>query len=234
MKRRRPNFSTVQLIIAFAVTVFILAAAASSAVLLLTGRRDRTPEGGEAAAAGAKAAMVYDPLTDGSVLRLHIVANSNSERDQIVKFAVRNAVLDYELERGTLIAAPGALGAERELLEDGAGLLETVRRALRQNGADYDAQLLLGDFPFPDREYAGKLYPAGTYRALRILLGGAEGHNWWCIMFPPLCMIDVGGTSASNAGAENASDAAYPVRFESLLAKLFNRIIGGKRYAEVY
>lgn len=165
---------------------------------------------------------VYDRSKDGEVLRLHVIANSDSERDQRIKLAVRDAVVEYEREKNG--GQTNAGDAEKNVMEGGGELLETVRRVLRENGADYDAQIMLGSFPFPEREYSGKVYPAGEYRALRIVLGSGGGRNWWCILFPPLCLIDE-GCSETTAPDE----PLYPVRFKSLFVRLFDLIRGGAK-----
>lgn len=122
------------------------------------------------------------------VFRLHILANSDSPADQAVKLTVRDAVL--ALEEGMAHCADGA-EAERVLMADGGKILQTVENTLQEKGFAYGAQLYVGEFDFPQREYQGVVYPAGKYRALRIILGNGNGHNWWCVMFPPLCILEL-------------------------------------------
>ena len=149
------------------------------------------------------------------VLRLHIIANSDSEKDQQIKLLVRDAVLEYERTTSTVLAVTDVNDAEIQLKANGQDLLNTVRTVLYENEAPYDAQLVIGDFDFPDRVYGDKVYPSGVYRAVRILLGDAEGKNWWCVMFPPLCIVD-----AKDAEIESSE----PIRFESLVVRAFNFI----------
>ena len=149
------------------------------------------------------------------VLRLHIIANSDSEEDQQIKLLVRDAVLEYERTTSTVLAVTDVNDAEIQLKANGQDLLNTVRTVLNENEAPYDAQLVIGDFDFPARVYGDKVYPAGVYRAVRILLGDAEGKNWWCVMFPPLCIVD-----AKDAEIESSE----PIRFESLVVRAFNFI----------
>lgn len=149
------------------------------------------------------------------VLRLHIIANSDSEEDQQIKLLVRDAVLEYERTTSTVLAVTDINDAEIQLKANGQDLLNTVRTVLYENEAPYDAQLVIGDFDFPDRVYGDKVYPSGVYRAVRILLGDAEGKNWWCVMFPPLCIVD-----AKDAEIESSE----PIRFESLVVRAFNFI----------
>lgn len=207
MKRPDKTFGMTVLACAAMLTVLFAAAAVIPCAAAITEALNKEKE-----------AAVYDPLADGSVLRLHVVANSDAERDQRIKLAVRDAVLDYERAAGT---ASSSFAAESALLKDGSGLLKAVEAELREQGADYGAQLILGDFDFPDREYGGVLYPAGSYRALRILLGDAKGRNWWCILFPPLCLSETDG--------EAQAEEQTPVHFESLFVKLWRLLTGADR-----
>lgn len=121
-----------------------------------------------------------------SVLRLHIPANSDSEQDQQIKIMLRDHVLE---EYGELLADSGSVDeAERRV----RGLLPEIEKSccdfLAQQGVDYGASAELTEMYFTTREYGSVTLPAGDYTALRITLGSGEGHNWWCVMFPPLCI----------------------------------------------
>ena len=151
-----------------------------------------------------------------SIFRLHIIANSNSAEDQAVKLKVRDAVLEYEAEN---LDAVSAAKTREELMTHGAELLEIIEGVVRSNGFDYGAQMLVGTFPFPDREYNGVLYPAGDYDAFRVILGDGAGENWWCVMFPPLCILK----------SDNGKiDTDETIEFESVFVKLFKLLFGGK------
>lgn len=167
-----------------------------------------------------KRAARYDPAADGPVLRLHIVANSDSQEDQRIKLAVRDALTAFERDETELLTSADAKAAEALIMRNGAAVLEAVRAELTRQGAPYGAQLLIGDFDFPDREYGGVLYPAGRYRALRVLLGSAEGENWWCILFPPLCVIRPAPTAAPAA--------TEPPKPQSFFLRLFRLITKGR------
>lgn len=149
----------------------LIAAACAAAVLSMQG------------AAGAAQAE-----TMGGILRLHIMANSDSAADQRAKLAVRDAVLEA---MGGMRGCESEAEAEMMLMQSGAEVLRTAEDTLKKCGIEYGAQLVIGEFEFPDRVYAGILYPKGKYRALRIILGEGKGHNWWCVMFPAIC-IDAG------------------------------------------
>ena len=142
--------------------------------------------GGGAEYAGRGGAAQAETM--GGILRLHIMANSDSDADQRAKLAVRDAVLEV---MGGMRGCESEAEAEAMLMQSGAEVLRAAEDTLKKCGMDYGAQLVIGEFEFPDREYGGVLYPKGKYRALRIILGEGKGHNWWCVMFPAIC-IDAG------------------------------------------
>jgi stage II sporulation protein R len=82
--------------------------------------------------------------------------------------------------------------AESLLMDDGADVLQTVERVLAEEGCAYNAQLRFGKMSFPEKVYGSTIYPAGEYTALRVELGTASGENWWCVLFPPICLVDIG------------------------------------------
>ena len=133
----------------------------------------------------AQEAMLHKENTP-AVLRLHILANSDSAEDQRVKLLVRDALVRE------FAPADSLEEAEEVLLGDGGGVLETVNRVLQEQGCAYGALLRFGVMEFPDKTYGGTTYPAGKYEALRVELGNASGQNWWCVLFPPLCLVDIG------------------------------------------
>ena len=139
-----------------------------------------------------------------NVLRLHILANSNADEDQAVKLLVRDALL------ANMKPCQSQQEAEAYVLANGKALLRVVEDTLAENGFAYGAQLILGESSFPDRVYDGTLYPAGSYFALRVILGAGEGNNWWCVLFPPLCIV--------TRDAEPLPDAE-DIKFESTLAR---------------
>lgn len=122
----------------------------------------------------------------GSVLRLHILANSDNEEDQRLKLCVRDALLE---QSGELFACADSLeeaetAAEAELHE----IERIARETLESQGSSQTVTAKLVDMHFDERFYDGLTMPAGDYKALRVELGEAEGHNWWCVMYPPLCL----------------------------------------------
>ena len=152
---------------------------------------------------GARALHTQDELAD-KVVRLHVLANSDSEEDQALKLQVRDAVLD----RAEEFLAQTSSRAEAEGKLRGQ-LLEFERLAeavVREAGYDYEVTAELTDTEFPTREYEGFTLPAGEYLALRILIGEAAGRNWWCVVFPPLCTAATADVPASAMAAGFTED----------------------------
>lgn len=128
------------------------------------------------------------------VLRLHIPANSDSAEDQAVKLELRDLLL---AEYGDELSECGDLSAAEERAR---GLLPEIERRctefLADRGFDYGAKAELADMYFTTREYDRLILPAGEYTALRVTLGSGEGHNWWCVIFPQLCLPAVSDNGA--------------------------------------
>ncbi len=121
-----------------------------------------------------------------SVLRLHILADSDSEEDQRLKLCVRDALLE---QSGELFGEAADLeSAEEAALEALPEIVDIAEDTLRAQGCDSPVRAYLADMEFDERVYGNITMPAGKYRALRIEIGEAKGHNWWCVMYPPLCI----------------------------------------------
>ncbi len=120
------------------------------------------------------------------VLRLHVIANSDSQKDQSAKLAVRDAILaeGADLFGGNTSAAE----AEAALEPRKAELAACARKVLRAHGLTYDVSIVIGVEYFNTRSYDEITLPAGRYHAVRVILGEGKGQNWWCVMFPPLCL----------------------------------------------
>ena len=130
------------------------------------------------------------------ILRLHVIADSDSETDQSAKLAVRDAILPL-FER-----AQSYPDARDWLLHHGSEIQAAAEAVLQARGLAYGVQLSLGTESFPERVYGETVYPAGEYDALCVRLGRAEGHNWWCVLFPPLCIVSDTGEPIDLADVE--------------------------------
>lgn len=124
-----------------------------------------------------------------SVFRLHVIANSDSKEDQDLKYKVRDNLLDYMNNLcnncSSKEEAINIVSAHQEEFKHVA--LETIKN----EGYSYNVNIEIGNFEFPTKQYGDISLPAGFYDALRVEIGEANGKNWWCVMFPSLCFVDV-------------------------------------------
>lgn len=120
------------------------------------------------------------------VLRLHILANSDSEEDQQLKLKVRDAIINLEGE--VFDTALDVANAKEKVVKDFDKIRSTAKSVIKANGYDYDVDVRLEKTYFETRYYDEFTLPAGYYEALRVIIGSGEGHNWWCVMYPPLCL----------------------------------------------
>ena len=134
-----------------------------------------------------------------NVIRLHVLANSDSEEDQALKLTVRDAVLK---KTQTLLENVDSKEEAEAILRQNLPVIEqTARDALRAAGAENTVTVELGQESYPTREYERLAFPAGEYLSLRVMIGEAEGQNWWCVLFPPLCL------TAATAQSEQETEA---------------------------
>ena len=155
----------------------------------------------------------------GDVIRLHIIAASDSEEDQALKLEVRDAVL--ETYGSALTSYPDRDAAEEEARRLLPEIQLLAEETLHEAGCDASVRVTLTEEVYPTRDYGTFALPAGTYLSLRILIGEAEGHNWWCVLYPSLCLDpaleESGSLSESEWGllTENG-DGHYQVKFKTL------------------
>lgn len=124
-----------------------------------------------------------------SVFRLHVIANSDSPSDQELKYKVRDKLLQY------MNSISIDCNSKEEVIElahkQMDKLHDIAKEEIQNNGYSYDVNIKIGNFDFPTKQYGDIALPAGSYDALRVEIGNASGQNWWCVMFPPLCFVDV-------------------------------------------
>lgn len=143
-------------------------------------------------------------------IRLHIRADSNDEEAQKVKLAVRNEIVGYLSAKSNDISS-----REEMLVLLSSQLPELEQRAnsvLKQNGFDYGCKAKIVREDFPEKQYGELTFPEGNYLALILELGKAEGQNWWCVAYPPLCFV---------ASEETDGDK---VEYRSIIADFFNKL----------
>ena len=158
------------------------------------------------------------------IIRLHVLANSDSESDQALKLKVRDGMLDTVAQ--LLEECKSKDEAEAVLRESIGVLRENAEQTLKENGSSYTVTVSVGQEKYPEREYEGLRLPSGEYCSLRVMIGEAEGKNWWCVLFPPLCvgaasgvkeeLISVGFTPDQIRVLTDTESPKYRIRFKIL------------------
>ena len=146
-----------------------------------------------------------------SVFRLHVIANSDSDVDQNLKYIVRDNLLEY---MNTLCAnctsKEEAITIANEHLED---FREIALNTIKAQGFDYSVNVSIGNFEFPTKHYGDISLPSGYYDALKVEIGEAKGQNWWCVMFPPLCFVDASSGVVPEESKENLENSLTDEEF---------------------
>lgn len=159
----------------------------------------------------------------GSLVRLHVVAVSDDAEEQAIKLRVRDSVLAYLEPR--LEGVQDAAGA-RELI---GSELDGIRSAAETAAEGREVSVTLGREYYPTRDYGTFALPAGSYESLRVVLGEGRGHNWWCVVFPPLCLSAAETESALEAlGGDSAqllSGEGEGVVFKFRLLELWGELM---------
>lgn len=170
---------------------------------------------------------IYD-----SVIRLHVLANSDAAEDQALKLAVRDAVLEVTVP---LLEDCTDRAEATALLESSMGDIQTAaERVIADAGRTDSVALLLNEESYPEKNYDSFCFPSGTYLSLRVCIGEAAGQNWWCCLFPPLCLgaatipadkaedsfLQVGLTPDQYKIITETDSPGYKIRFK--LLELFN------------
>ena len=155
------------------------------------------------------------------VIRLHVLANSDSEEDQALKLEVRDRVLETT---SALLAGETEPQAAAVLLDQHLeDIAQTAAQEISAQGHDDRVEVRLEQTWFPTRQYQGISLPAGNYLALRVLIGAAEGHNWWCVVFPNLCLpavseraLEASTLTPGQISLLQEEETSYAFRFKTL------------------
>ena len=146
---------------------------------------------------------VSNNLAD-SVFRLHVIANSDSKEDQDLKYIVRDSLIEY------MNTLTNDMNSKEEVIKIAKAHLEEFKEiaqnVVKENGYNYEVNVEIGNFSFPTKTYGDISFPAGFYDALKVEIGKAEGQNWWCVMFPPLCFVDVTSEVVPEESKENLEE----------------------------
>ncbi len=171
---------------------------------------------------GAWSMQRQDALAQ-KMIRLHVIANSDSDADQALKLEVRDKVLDFTT---TVLQRSADMEDAQARLREELTRIETIaRREIAARGYDYPVTAQLASAEFPLKEYDGFSLPAGEYMALRLVIGEGEGQNWWCVVYPPLCTAAAtdmpqtaiqDGLTDDDVNLITEEDTGYVLKFRSV------------------
>ncbi|MDK0561430.1 stage II sporulation protein R [Clostridium perfringens] len=152
------------------------------------------------------------------LIRFHVLANSDSDIDQDLKLRVKDEVLKYI---SPILNESQSLEESREILKrEDKNIIKIAEDYIKSQGFDYTVETTLTRENFPVKEYGNIVLPQGEYEAYRILIGEGKGQNWWCVMFPPLCFIDVTkGQVAYDETEKKMKDVLSEEEFKSVNKK---------------
>lgn len=137
---------------------------------------------------------------EDEIIRFHIRANSDKEEDQALKLKIRDEILKEMKEK---FKYTKTLEESREVIRANMKEMKDItERVIQKEGKNYDVAITLDQDNFPTRKYGNLVLPSGEYETLLITLGEGKGQNWWCIMFPPLCFVDITHSVAYNVEKE--------------------------------
>lgn len=143
-------------------------------------------------------------LASNKIIRFHVIANSDSPQDQALKLKVRDRILDEIYSKFKNVAD---IVEERQIIKNNLSYIEAIANdEIKKYGEPYKAKVYFGNYDFPTKVYGEMVFPAGTYEALKVVIGAGHGANWWCVMFPPLCFIDTGHGVVPEAKQQHIED----------------------------
>ena len=155
------------------------------------------------------------------IIRFHIRANSDKEEDQELKLKIRDEILK---EMKVKFKDTVDLDESREIIVANMEEMKTItENVIQKEGEDYSVDITLGQDNFPTRKYGNLVFPAGDYETLLITLGEGSGQNWWCVMFPPLCFVDITHSVAYNLENELEAKTEEQPKLK-LKSKIFDLI----------
>lgn len=162
-----------------------------------------------------------------NILRLHVIANSDTIEDQKLKYEIRDNVINYMNSISKNITSKEeAINLIKENKED---FIQIAKETIINNGFNYDININFSNCYFPTKNYGDITLPAGSYDAIKIEIGESKGQNWWCVMFPPLCFVDVTSgivpEESKNIMKENLTTEEYSLISDSNSNKSNNSII---------
>lgn len=168
-------------------------------------------------ALGVKMDRLQNKLA-GEVFRFHVLANSNEEKDQELKLKVRDEVIAYMKSE---IPDSSSVKETKQWAREHLDKIEEISgKVIEREGFDYPVQAKVCWCDFPDKSYGDIIFPAGRYEALRIEIGAAKGHNWWCVLYPSLCYTDAIHAVVPDSSKKTLSSLLGEDDYDALLSPL--------------
>ena len=146
-----------------------------------------------------------------SAIRVRVIANSNTLEDKLIKLKVKKYLEDYLAVK--MLEIPDLKTAETTINNELNNINHDIREILKENNYNKDFIVHFGDNYFPEKEYKGTIYKSGIYKSLVITIGSGQGDNWWCVLFPPLCLLE--------AEEKNIEEVEYQFFVKKMLDKFF-------------
>ena len=151
------------------------------------------------------------------ILRFHVLANSDSDEDQQLKLRVRTLLLDSIYEK---LGENASLDDTKEyVLANKDSLEQEAEDYMKAEGYDYPAHMEVTECYFPTKTYGDMVFPCGTYDAVRVEIGKGKGHNWWCVLYPPLCFVDSTYAVVPDSSREILRESLNAADYQALLKK---------------
>ena len=151
------------------------------------------------------------------ILRFHVLANSDSDEDQQLKLRVRTLLLDSIYEK---LGENASLDDTKEyVLANKDSLEQEAEDYMKAEGYDYPAHMEVTECYFPTKTYGDMVFPCGTYDAVRVEIGKGKGHNWWCVLYPPLCFVDSTYAVVPDSSLEILRESLDAADYQALLKK---------------
>lgn len=186
---------------------FLLFIYAISFSMLLTGIKYFHPDGTESPE------EIQENIAD-NIIRLHVIANSDTDNDQSLKLKVRDGII--EQLQDTIAGTSSAAGAEKLLASQEDNIKNSALDIISGNGYNYPVNVSLEERYFPVKSYGDLIFPAGNYKALCVEIGEAKGRNWWCVLFPSLCFVDETYAVVPDSSKEKLKETLSEEEYESL------------------
>lgn len=157
-------------------------------IIFLVGTKNPIVKGKNVKSASYDNSELTEALSN-KLIRFHVIANSDSVEDQTLKLKIRDKILDYISPK---LKKAKTLEESRKILKgEDAAINKIAKKVISKNGYSYTVKTALSSENFPVKSYGNITLPQGKYEAYRIIIGKGNGQNWWCVMFPPLCFVDV-------------------------------------------